>query len=250
MIFKCFGAKTKQNKVYNNNLPIDKTVISNHIMNTIDNRLQNKNASTDMLVFSSQNPYSGGNFIRNSSCWINGVSNISCFSPAQLSGANWWQRGGTLISPRHIILAKHFIIGIISGGTPILFVDNNNSVVTRKLIKYEFDNTDIAVGLLDNDVPSNIKFAKVLPKNYFTYFAPNSDNNYAVGLDAQEKAILKRIFNIFSSTIDIRGFSNEHPYFSFSENIITGDSGNPVFLIIDNELVLLTTWWFDTGGLS
>jgi hypothetical protein len=249
MIFKSFGTKIRQNKIYNNNPPIDKSVVQQHIVDTVVSRLDGKNPSTDRLVYSQQNfnTTTGGSCIRNVNCWINGVNNISCFSPFSGSGGRF--RAGTLISPRHALFATHYRPDLLTGGTPILFVDESNNIIIRRLVRYEADNTDISIGLLDGDISSNIKFAKVLPKNYFSYFAPDPNNNYAVALDAQEKAILKRIFSIYgSSLIDIRGFTSDHPYYAFDEPIITGDSGNPVFLIIDNELVLLTAWWFSTSG--
>jgi hypothetical protein len=262
MIFSTLSNRTFKNKTYNKNTPIDKEVVRNHINDTFISKLTGKNPSTDMLVYSSQNPYGG--FTRNTNCWLNGVSNISCFSPAQLSGANWFQRSGTLISPRHIISAKHFRINILNGGTPLLFVDDNNNVITRNLIAYELDSTDIAIGLLDKDVPSNIKFAKVLPKNYKTYltlvdnFLSSSDSPeklYCVGLDQQEKAIVKRFIGI-QSYVNVENIPNAiiyslHPsdtFAPFTETMIAGDSGDPIFLIIDNELIFLSTWWTDISG--
>lgn len=101
----------KQNRIYQNKVrhslyPIDKSVITNHINISITSKLLNKTPS-DRLVYSSQNPYGGvgdaGIWVRNPSCWINEVTNISCFSPAQRSGANWFQRAGTLITRKHFM---------------------------------------------------------------------------------------------------------------------------------------------------
>jgi hypothetical protein len=240
---------------------IDKSVLVNHLRDSFITKLTGKNASTDMLVYSSQDPFTnGGTFVRNASCWLNGVTNISCFSPAQLSGSSWQQRAGTLISPRHALFAKHFKPAIISGGTPILFVDDNNNVVTRKIMGYADDFSDISIGLLDSDIPSNIKFAKVLPIHYTDYFNITSSNNlYIVGLDQEEKAIVKKPIaiqgyvdgsggGINMPVLNTTNLSSNDPFFSFTETIVSGDSGNPVFFIIDNELVILTTWWTFNHG--
>ena len=255
MPFFTKGYNIYQNKLYYSNSIINKNVLSNHINNSTLNKLTNKNPSTDRLVYSSQNPY--GSFTRNPSCWINGVNNISCFSPAQLSGFAWNKTAGTLITTKHILQAKHFNTAILPGGTTFVFVDSNNNVVYRKLIAYEYDPriasngttqyTDIAVGLLDNDVPSNIKIAKVLPTNYGDYI------NYgllAVALNQQEKAILKQWTGQYSNSyLGLTSYSTTLlNYNNFSEDIVTGDSGNPAFIIIDNELVLLSCFTSTIGG--
>lgn len=270
---------------------IDKNIIPNHININTSNRLFGKNPSTSMSVYSSQNPYGGvgdaGIWVRNPNCWINGISNISCFSPAQRSGANWWQRGGTLITKKHVLFAQHFVTSVLpNGGTPLIFVDENNNAIKRNIIEYAYDNTDVAVALLSEEVPSNIKIAKVLPKNlrdYIRHEVIEVESNdlisfwftpylYAIGLDQEEKAILK-IFSgavatnvssgvryssasFFSPQINsnYNTIPNKKPYplpnqfADWSENMIVGDSGNPVFIIIDNELVVLTTWWTPSGG--
>lgn len=283
--------KLLSNKIIKQNNTINKNILSNYINTKTSNRLFGKNSLTDRSVYLSQNPYNiPGGFIRNPNCWINGVSNISCFSPAQLSGAPWNTRGGTLLTKKHVLFAKHYVTSIISGGTPLIFVDENSNAIQRKIIQYAYDDTDIAIALLDNEVPETIKIAKILPKNFTDYIncsisTTNGDFEavgdillnpllYCVALDQQEKAIIKICFNfgqkylsggfggnsspwIYMSAFNPDGISssyldNMYPnptiFSSFSEDIVTGDSGNPIFLIIDNELVVLASWHTPWGG--
>lgn len=260
---------TRGNRLYNsgqqyNTLPINKNIIINHINSNITTRIANKNPSTDILVYSSQNPYGGvdnaGIWVRNPSCWINGVTNISCFSPAQLSGSAWNTRAGTLITKKHVIFAKHYYPSLLpNGGTPIIFVDENNNAIRRNIVQYALGTNDIAIGLLDNEVSSNIKIAKVLPSNYQDYIQVSTIADsalfglLAVALDQQEKALVKSTTTI--SSIPFINFDNMsgpngnvNPYPQWTETIVAGDSGNPIFYIIDNELVLLTTWYSSTAG--
>lgn len=252
-------------KILRNIYPIDTSVIPNHINSATANRLLNKDPNTDRLVYSSQNPYGGvgdaGFWTRNPNCWINGVTNISCFSPAQRSGALWYQRAGTLITKKHFILAKHFVFAILDGGTGIIFVDENNNAIKRNLVEYAYDNVgDIAIGVLDSEVPSNISIAKVLPPNYQDYMG-YPQNILSVSLDQQEKAIVKLwtgLTNYIASggnyqyaIIDSPIYSSLpslQQYANFTENIVVGDSGNPSFIIIDNELVLLCCWHTPVSG--
>lgn len=265
MNFYTKGNKLRNNKIYYKNRIINKNIITNHINSSITNKLINKNSSTDLAIYSSQNPYGGvgdaGYWTRNPNCWLNGVKNISCFSPAQRSGAYWYQRGGTLITRKHFILAKHFVFAILDGGTPIIFVDENNNAISRKLISYSYDLTDIAIGVLDSEVPSNIQIAKVLPPNYTNYINTSS-SKYVISSNQSHEAIAKTTTLILSSyfvsdgnggnvnipLISIDNLSSSDPYYSFTKTIITGDSGQPSFFIIDNELVLLTTWWSANNG--
>lgn len=247
---------------------IDKSVIDNHINTTILTKIANKNPNTSKNLFSYQDPWGNngvGIFTRDSNCWLSNVSNISCASPAQLSGFNWRSTTATLISPRHFITAKHWIFTILEGGTPLRFVDVNNNVITRKAVNYIVTpSADIAVGILDSDVPDNIKFAKVLPNNCNNYFDVNA--RYAVFFDQEEKALIG--INGYVDTTPTNMYiqnplhiypplANASLLANFYETVIGGDSGNPVFLLIDNELVIITCWhgpisgpsyagWFDT----
>lgn len=265
--------RINQNKILIDNQTINTSILSNHIDYSVQSRIANKNPSTDRLVYSTQDPYYNGigRFIRNPTCWINDVTNISCFSPAQLSGGSWNTRAGTLITRKHVIFARHYTPGVISGGTPMLFVDDNNNVIRRNLIRTQpyFDYSgrgfgiDITIGLLDSEVPSSIKIAKVLPKNFTDYFPPTSPSSptislllYGVALDQEEKALVKRSTNIEKSSLGIYFDNFSYPdgsninayYNTWGEAIVTGDSGNPVFYIIDNELVLITTWYSTVTG--
>lgn len=246
---------------------LDDSVIDNHINSTILSKISGKIASSDKFVYSIQNPWTP-QFTRNPTCWLNGVSNISCFSPAQLSGAAWYARSGNLISPRHFTLAKHFIFTILSGGTELRFVDDNNNVVTRKATKIITDPlSDIAVGILDADVPNNIKFAKVLPPHHKLYFQQEDVIRYAVFLDSQEKASIGINTYLPSRRPRVSGQNNViyvqnpnfiaipslkdriHPsIYNFYESPVAPDSGNPMFLIIDNELVMIGHWTTSISG--
>lgn len=202
-----------------------------------------KNA-THLPVYSSQNP----NYVRNPNCWV---------SSLDLTGVSPWNsfsghlRAGTAISPRHIVFAWHYQLPV---GTEVHFVTAGNQVVSRTIVAQQsmpFDYvSDTTIGLLNADLPETIKFYKIFPANLPDYFGSleTFPQVPAVAFDAQEKALLKRLtkFTINSSFPEqqfehpVLQNSTMHPL--LTETIVGGDSGNPVFGVVGNEPVLLTTW--------
>lgn len=215
--------------------------------------LAGKEPATDRSLFTSQDPYAP-QFIRNQSCWINGTTNITCASPAQLSGTLWYQRAGTLITRRHIVYAHHFGIPILPEGTPILFVRKDNTVVQRRLIAQAADpSTDIAVGLLDDEVPAGIDIAPVLPANFETHLGARNPI-LAVTFDAQEQANIQVCDTFFNGGFSVSPLTASYvpaelrALSAWGKPTVIGDSGNPAFLILCNELVLLGCFWTAVGG--
>lgn len=204
-------------------------------------------------VYSIQDPYTP-RFARNPSCWINAVTNLTCFSPAQLSGTPWFQRAGTLVTRRHVVCAAHYGIPIIDGGTPIHFVTRDNAVVTRRVVACLNDGpSDIYIGLLDDEVPPSIAIAPVLPSDFERHLG-SRNAILAVGLDAEEKTSLTVCDTFFNDRFSVSALNSNWmpPEFkalaACGERVVAGDSGNPVFIIIDSELVLLGCWWSASDG--
>lgn len=216
--------------------------LAKNVTDIIDTRIVGKDASAKN-IFSTQN-HTSQIYVRNTNCWAYGLD-LTCISPWNSTGAN--TRAGTLISPRHIIFAKHYQI---STGATVRFVMSDGTVVNRIMTaKQSIDETDITIGVLDSDVPAGISFAKIMPLNWVDY-APNLEERLpTLALDQQEKALINDInsFNVDSGIVGFR--SPIDPQRSiFYEDKIGGDSGNPAFLIINNELAILTCWWFGGAG--
>jgi hypothetical protein len=104
------------------------------------------------------------------------------------------------------------------------------------------------VGVLDSDVPNTISFVKILPQNWNDYL-PSLFSLYRLPclvLDQEEKALISELSSL-STTANFSA-PNNSTRLAFFESIITGDSGNPAFLIIDDELVIITVWTFGGAG--
>jgi hypothetical protein len=199
-------------------------------------------------------------YVRNPECWCYDLrEQLTCCSPWNSYGSN--QRAGTLITPRHIAYAKHFPI---QPGTTIRFITKDNEVVTRTITLTASINSesDIDIGLLNQDVPNTVKPCYILPDNYLDYLSyknvPSLSSTYipyrpgVLCLDQEEKALAQDFLMFNGSTPTFANISSTVPSkankSALWENIIDGDSGNPLFLIYEGKLILITTLFTPTGG--
>jgi hypothetical protein len=133
--------------------------------------------------------------------------------------------------------------------------------------------SDIQIGVLDSDVPGTIGFAKVLPLNWERYVPGLTSIPIPVlSTDQEKKAIITNMeiyplrpspsgtticahphpnMTVCSSadTADLFIPTEEHRMALF-ESIISGDSGSPSFLVVNNQLVILTIWTGGTGVIA
>lgn len=219
--------------------------LAHHCENAINSRIEG--ASTSVLpIFSTQN-HTTQTYIRNSSCWAYDLrQQMTCISPWNSTGGA--TRAGTLITPRHIIFAAHYELSV---GATVRFVAADNTVITRTMVgrlrhpSYSPYYPDLTIGVLDSDVPASIDNCLVLPSNYGNYFPTGPKNVAALCLDQQEKALVTDLYN-FSSTFVSFAIPNLPDEKILYESKVVGDSGNPAFLIINDQLVLITVW--TSGG--
>jgi len=223
--------------------------LAKEVSDAVDDRIDGLNATTAKPIFTTQN-HSAQTYVRNSGCWVADLD-LTPISPWNSTGGS--QRAGTLISPRHVIFCEHYNFHPSVGAT-IRFVASDGTVVNRTITALETHPDyipfypDITIGLLDSDVPASIGFAKILPQNWSNYL-PSLSNIYRVPclvLDQEEKALISelKVLSIFATFLTPVTSTR----FAFYESIRGGDSGNPAFLIIDDELVIITVWTFGGAG--
>jgi hypothetical protein len=218
--------------------------------------------------------YSIPNFERNTGCWVYPLGKeLTCISP--WNSHNLFEsntRTCTLITPQHVLCATHFPPN--SAGNTIVFVTEDNQIITRKVVDNSYVQnfmSDLLVILLDSPLPDSIKPCLLLPSNYLNYlnFKPiisNIQYSYkhtspevcGLFLDKQKQANIGAMefgfkldgVNIISNgTRTVRIIDSENELLkSFYEQVIVGDSGSPLFLIINGKLCLLTTFKDPGGG--
>ena len=194
------------------------------------------------------------NYIRNPDCWASKYNtDLTCISP--WNSNNGIRKAGTAITKRHIINARHYTYPV---GTTVRFITNDNQVVDRtisSLYTQSSSQIDLCIYTLNEDLPDTITPCKLLPANYTNYLTVSRKNYIPVlSLDFEEKANIHACTSIAPNNpkppsvyTDISK-PKRLSELKFYEKAIVGDSGNPIFMIINNQLVLITVWYTAGSG--
>lgn len=215
-----------------------------HAKNQVESRLAGKDPATAKPIFSLAD-HANSRYERNKESWVADLDTTPISPWNDCAGIFM---AGTLVSPGHVVYATHFAMSI---GTKIRFVTKDNQVVERTIVhaispKYTgMYFPDVTVAVLDSDVPSSIGFAKVLPENWDQYMEVRPDLP-CLALDQEEKALVTNLQYMNEYAAFNR--SSDPAIKAFYEDIVWGDSGNPAFMVVDDQLVLLTVWTFGAGG--
>lgn len=218
----------------------------NALIYGIDSRLAGKSATTDKALFNSYFvPYNNIG-TRNPSVWCSDISDITCISP--WNSHEGYARAGTLISPRHIVFANHFLI---PNGATMKFVTMGDVEVSRTITnQVQIAGTDLQIAVLDSDVPGTIGFAKILPQSIYSQLIglinSVSVSIPAIRLDQEEKATVGD--TDYQSTQSGFRSPSDSKRLEFYETVITYDSGNPAFWVYKGSLIILTVWTSGGGG--
>ena len=173
--------------------------------------------------------------------WLKDVD-FSCASP--WSDECGTVRAGTLISKRHIIFAKHFPLW---KGCRVLFVDQAGEVCPCRVEATKaLEKCDIAIGSLDYEVTPSIHPAKILPEDFAKYIG-DGKGLPIVTFNQREQVFLSECCVITSNSASNVASTNSS-WKALGGKIVTGDSGNPAFLLIGNEPILL--YCLHTGGVG
>lgn len=158
----------------------------------------------------------------------------------------FWRGSGfgfTAISPRHVIGCEH-----------IYYMPDTLTLggVTRSLVDMEYvgpmnlyDNwsSDLLVGLYDGDFPS---FAKVFSADLLTDYLPSLATHGVPAVVCNKFG--QKLQRMTTGTIWANSklaFAKINPS---DDDIVGGDSGNPAFLVVDGEPVLIGTLTGGGGG--
>ena len=191
-------------------------------------------------------------YLRNTNCWAYNLLDLTCASP--WNSAYGPLRAGTAITTRHIIYAAHYPMPT---GTVLRFITRDNTVIERTLISSRSPAVDLAIGLLNADLPETITPALILPEGALEEYLPTQIPLYpqqipAIYLNQLEhahSADWTGIYGIgYSEAFTISALHPvRQPHYACPRS---GDSGNPVFLAAASRPVLLCCWYTPSTGTS
>ena len=226
-----------------------------HATAQVDDRIAGLSASAALPLYTTQN-HASNIYVRSTGFWANNiVQQLTCISPANTTGAangNWHLRGGTAITPRHIIMTSHLNF-FIQNGSDVRFVTADNTVVTRTVLySRPLPSSDLRVAVLDSDLPTSITPCFVPPADFEDYLPSALATGYQLNpgipclvLDQEEKGLVNDFMRTWPNNVGC-GTPTISTRLAFYEDLIPNDSGNPNFMIINNKLVLLFP--ISTGG--
>ena len=149
----------------------------------------------------------------------------------------------TLVTPRHVVMARHY-----QNAGPISFLAEDGGIFTRTVLRRNNYGAsgipDVTIGLLDSDLPSSISPTLVLPVTYVDFLPLDSANNYKgdaylLGTDQEEKATVRVLHDVGPSyptnPCSTRAAQEGTAERDFYETAVDGDSGSPIFFLIDQS---------------
>lgn len=221
---------------------------------SVDNRLIGKSSGAALRYFQNYpEPPSGiatNGLLANPFCWAADLD-FSCESPWNSVSHN--RKSGTLISPIHVLLAKHHQTpSRLPIGTKFTFRAFDGQVFERTLVATNSINTipdtDFLVGLLNEPLPPNISVAKILPLDFAAYLSTGRGLP-SLSLDQEGKILVSDIQSLQAASLNSAVMTtNRRPISSlrtpFYEGLVSGDSSNPKFLLVGDSLILLSIHWY------
>jgi len=229
--------------------------LGEHLNQQFASRLSGKtrSQSTESIFTPETSTLDIASLIRNPSIWCSDLD-MTGLGLQQIPNA----KGCAAISPHHITSATHYHPSSVN------FILNDNSVVTRTGITWTSvknkagtqnagKSNDLSIGHFSTPLPAGVHTHKVLPSNYRSYIpgyassfplvnTSHSGSGAGVGrtMFVQELDKLDQSVNNSSHIMTTKSGGNMSSQLYVDWHKPYGLSGEPVFTIINGELILLS----------
>ncbi len=175
----------------------------------------------------------------------NSVMNTTWTRKFDASGISFnHKRTCTLVTRQHVVMAAHYKRKVPSS---VVFHDRNGRRLERVLVSAVNVVGDCAVGLLNEPVPSGYKVYPLLA--YDANIAEKLKGEFVLVTDQKKRVFVHEVGGLGKSAgggsmIFLRYDANKKV--GYGKILVSGDSGNPSFIMKNGEPVLIET--HHTGG--
>ena len=207
----------------------------------VDDRIVDKTGDVTVAkqIYIGYNKYDfNTNLVRNADCWIADID-VTCSSIWNDDPGYHYGDCATLITPQHVVLAAHLNSTIWRG---YIFRAPNGTTTVRRLVdKLRIGSTDITVGLLESPLPAEYAPAKLLPPDYERFLGTGRlipvchQNKYrqAFVVELPDLPTWMARYEIYMN------YGSTSQRYVFKEAVWGHDSGNPCFMLVDDQRILL-----------
>jgi hypothetical protein len=226
--------------------------LAKHASDAILSRLDDGDPATILPMYSVLD-YANHNYVRNPNFWGADLPDITAIVVGNSVTGPY--RAGVAVTDKHVMFARHYPLEV---GHVLYFVDSTGAVISRtvqhsdKLTAEPFNHHDIGIASLSSPLPETISHCLVLPANAPSYI-PNATDQFLVwGTNAIGGRGSVRGLWTFGFThsvwFDIASATEPRDLEQYYVSYISGDSGSPMFMVINNRLVLLGCLVTGLGG--
>jgi hypothetical protein len=145
----------------------------------------------------------------------------------------------TLVTKQHVVMAAHYKRKVPSS---VVFHDRNGKRLERVLVAVRNVHGDCAVGLLNEPVPAGYRVYPLLAPS--EGLAERLIGEFVLVTDQKKRLFVHEVGRVSGDRISFR-FDAEKKI-GYGKKLISGDSGNPSFIMVAGEPALIET--HHTGG--
>lgn len=145
----------------------------------------------------------------------------------------------TLVTRQHVVMAAHYKRKVPSS---VVFHDRNGKRLERVLVAARNVHGDCAVGLLNEPVPAGYKVYPLLAPS--VGLASRLKGEFVLVTDQKKRLFVHEVGGVSGDRIFFRFDAKKE--IGYGKMLISGDSGNPSFIMVNGEPALIET--HHTGG--